>query len=125
MTRPTCLHAGQSERLPRAPRRPLGAHQRAIGALIDVIWLKGTVAGAEPAHRNGEVATLTRSLVHDVSILIGVGLELGSAYGRTPLFSQRATYPPSAAVRQRSIALITFNWSRLTCPWLASRHAGP
>src|SRR6267378_7298178 len=24
-------------------------------------------------------------------------------------FSQRATYPPSAAVRQRSIALITFN----------------
>ena len=25
----------------------------------------------------------------------------------------RATWPPSAAVRQRSIALITFNWSRL------------
>jgi hypothetical protein len=31
----------------------------------------------------------------------------------------------SAAVRQRSIALITFNWSRLTCPRLASRQAGP
>ena len=40
-------------------------------------------------------------------------------------FSQRATWPPSAAVRQRSIALITFNWSRLTCPRLASRQAGP
>jgi hypothetical protein len=31
-------------------------------------------------------------------------------------FSQRMTCPPSAAVRQRSIADITFNWSRLTCP---------
>ena len=40
-------------------------------------------------------------------------------------FSQRATWPPSAAVRQRSIALITFSWSRLTCPRLASRQAGP
>src|SRR6201982_334869 len=40
-------------------------------------------------------------------------------------FSQRATWPPSAAVRQRSIALITFNWSRLTCPALAERHAAP
>ena len=39
--------------------------------------------------------------------------------------SQRATYPPSAAVRQRSIAVITFNWSRLMCPLLASRQAGP
>ena len=29
-------------------------------------------------------------------------------------FSQRSTWPPSAAVRQRSIALITFIWSRLT-----------
>ena len=40
-------------------------------------------------------------------------------------FSQRATWPPSAAVRQRSIALITLSWSRLTCPRLASRQAGP
>src|SRR5271166_171247 len=40
-------------------------------------------------------------------------------------FSQRATWPPSATVRQRSIALITFNWSRLTWPRLASRQAGP
>src|SRR5688572_8047496 len=40
-------------------------------------------------------------------------------------FSQRATWPPSATVRQRSIALITFSWSRLTWPRLASRQAGP
>src|SRR5215471_20448608 len=39
--------------------------------------------------------------------------------------SQRATWPPSAAVRQRSIALMTFSWSRLTWPALARRHAGP
>src|SRR6516225_173406 len=42
-----------------------------------------------------------------------------------PSFSQRATCPPSAAVRQRSIALITFNCSRLIWPRLASRQAGP
>jgi hypothetical protein len=40
-------------------------------------------------------------------------------------FSQRSTCPPSAAVRQRSIADMTFNWSRLTCPALAERHAAP
>src|SRR4029077_13544330 len=38
--------------------------------------------------------------------------------------SQRATCPPSATVRQRSIALMTF-WSRLTWPALARRHAVP
>src|SRR6202171_2356696 len=40
-------------------------------------------------------------------------------------FSQRATCPPSAAVRQLSIADITFNWPRLTWPPWARRHAGP
>ena len=40
-------------------------------------------------------------------------------------FSQRATWPPRAAVRQFSIADITFNWPRLTWPALALRHAGP
>src|ERR1700692_4462387 len=40
-------------------------------------------------------------------------------------FSQRPTCPPSAAVRQRSIALMTFNWPRLTWPALARRHAAP
>src|SRR5215470_7138852 len=42
-----------------------------------------------------------------------------------PSFSQRATWPPSAAVRQRSIALITFSCSRLIWPRLASRQTGP
>src|SRR5882757_3314113 len=39
--------------------------------------------------------------------------------------SQRSTWPPSAAVRQVSIADMTFSCARLTCPALASRHAGP
>src|SRR5216683_6553784 len=39
--------------------------------------------------------------------------------------SQRATWPPRAAVRQLSIADITLSWSRLTWPALARRHAGP
>src|ERR1700730_4045785 len=40
-------------------------------------------------------------------------------------FSQRATWPPRAAVRQLSMADITFSWSRLTWPAWALRHAGP
>src|SRR6202162_5515019 len=40
-------------------------------------------------------------------------------------FSQRATWPPSAAVRQFSIADITLSWPRLIWPALAWRHAGP
>ena len=40
-------------------------------------------------------------------------------------FSQRATCPPSAAVRQLSIADMTFNWPRLIWPALALRHAAP
>ena len=43
---------------------------------------------------------------------------------RWPQSSQRATCPPSAAVRQLSIADITFSWPRLTWPALASRQAG-
>src|SRR5215472_16978363 len=42
-----------------------------------------------------------------------------------PSFSQRATCPPSAAVRQLSMALMTFSCSRLIWPRLASRQAGP
>ena len=40
-------------------------------------------------------------------------------------FSQRATWPPSAAVRQCSIALITFIWSRLTWPGVGSTPRRP
>jgi len=39
--------------------------------------------------------------------------------------SQRTTWPPRVAVRQFSIADITFNCSRLTRPTLALRHVGP
>jgi hypothetical protein len=37
----------------------------------------------------------------------------------------RATWPPRAAVRQFSMADITFNWGRLTWPALALRQAAP
>ena len=40
-------------------------------------------------------------------------------------FSQRATWPPRAAVRQPSIALITFNCAWLRWPRLARRQARP
>src|SRR5215813_5537961 len=39
--------------------------------------------------------------------------------------SQRWTWPPNAAVRQRSIADMTLSWSRLTWPAWEARHAGP
>src|SRR6202171_3718622 len=39
--------------------------------------------------------------------------------------SQRATWPPRAAVLQLSMADITFSWPRLTWPRLASRQAAP
>ena len=42
-----------------------------------------------------------------------------------PQSSQRATWPPSSAVRQASMAAIAFNWPRLKCPALALRQAGP
>src|SRR6516225_7067219 len=39
--------------------------------------------------------------------------------------SQRSTWPPNAAVRQRSIADMTLNWPRLTWPTWDARQAGP
>src|SRR5712672_3393300 len=39
--------------------------------------------------------------------------------------SQRSTWPPSAAVRQRSIADMTLSCPRLTWPAWDARHAGP
>ena len=42
-----------------------------------------------------------------------------------PHLAQPATCPPSASVRQASIADITLSWVRPTCPARARRHAGP
>ncbi len=39
--------------------------------------------------------------------------------------SQRATWPPRAAVRQLWMADMTFSWPRLTWPALARRQAAP
>ncbi len=38
---------------------------------------------------------------------------------------QAATWPPSAAVRQLSMADMTLSWPRLKCPARAWRQAGP
>ena len=56
----------------------LGAHRRALGALIGVIRPREITAGIEPARRNGKVATLTVGLGHDVSTVLGIGGQLGS-----------------------------------------------
>src|SRR5256714_10139000 len=39
--------------------------------------------------------------------------------------SQRSTWPPNAAVRQRSIADMALSWPRLTWPAWDARQAGP
>jgi len=49
-----------------------------IGGLVDVMGSREIAAGADPAHRNGKAATLTRCLGHDESMLLGVGCHLGS-----------------------------------------------
>ena len=69
---------GEVGSLQWASRQALGAHQRALGALIAVIGSREITAGVEPAHRNGKVATLTVGLSHDVSTLLGIGRHLGS-----------------------------------------------
>ena len=61
-----------------ASRQALGAHQRALGALIAVIGSREITAGIEPARRNGKVATFTVGLGHDVSTVLGIGRQLGS-----------------------------------------------
>jgi hypothetical protein len=45
---------------------------------MGAIGLREIAAGAEPAHWNGKAATLIGGLAHDVSILLGVGRQLGS-----------------------------------------------
>jgi hypothetical protein len=42
-----------------------------------------------------------------------------------PQSSQAATWPPSSAVRQASMAAIALSWPRLRCPALAARQAAP
>ena len=49
---------GEVESLQWASRQALGAHQRALGALIAVIGSREIIAGIEPARRNGKVESL-------------------------------------------------------------------
>src|ERR1700756_40744 len=45
---------------------------------MDAIGLSEIATGVEPAHRARKTARVTRGVGHDVSILIGVGRQLGS-----------------------------------------------
>ena len=54
---------------------------------------------------------------------IAAAIEADGRMAALPVLAARDV-PPSAAVRQRSIALITFRWPRFTCPRLASRQRG-
>ena len=65
----------------KAVRRVFGAHQRVIRALMDAIGLSEIAAGAGPAYRKRQAASLAGRLAHDVSILFGVGRHFGSQPG--------------------------------------------
>src|SRR6201981_4259589 len=69
---------GEVGSLQWASRQALGAHERALGALIAVIGPREITAGIEPARPNGNVATLTVGLGHDVSSVLGIGGRLAS-----------------------------------------------
>src|SRR6516225_6746314 len=69
---------GEVGSLQWASRQTLGAHQRALGALLAVVGSREITAGIEPARRNRKVATLTVGLSHDVSTVLGIGRQLGS-----------------------------------------------
>ena len=73
-----CLQGGEAGRVQWASRRALGAHQRAIGTLMDLIGSREIAIGMEPTHRTEKAATLTVGLPHEVSMLLGVGRHLGS-----------------------------------------------
>jgi len=60
-----------------AKQQVFGAHQRAIRALMETIASREIAAGVEPAHWHGKAATLAGGRAYDVSILLGVGHQLG------------------------------------------------
>src|SRR6185369_15421661 len=66
---------------------------------------------------------LCRSALTFWAVPVAAGV-IGDSRESAVLRSAR-TCPPSAAVRQRSIADITLSWPRLTWPVLAVRHAAP
>src|SRR5436190_24219422 len=101
-TPPACLHVPEVGRVQKGFRRALGAHQRAIDALMDVIGSSEIAAGVEPAHRNGKGATLTEGLAHDESILIGVGRHLGSQFAREDLDDDHASATERARAGQHT-----------------------
>jgi hypothetical protein len=118
--RRACAHAGEPGRVQWTSRRPLGAHQRAIGGLGDGIGSREIAAGAEPAHRNGRAATSTGGLAHDVSILLGVGRQLGSQpRANTSMTIMRAPQRGHGQGSTRGLSGATSG-----CCWGSARHFG-
>jgi hypothetical protein len=107
----------------------IDARDQADQAYADLVnrdqnaWCQGAAARDWLAEREAELLPVLRSLSNVKSLRENPGRH--DTQRLCAQSSQHATWPPSAAVRQRSIALMTFIWSRLTCPALARRHAAP
>src|ERR1700722_2357614 len=87
--------------------------QRAHATSTGLAGSGGITAGVGPAHRNGEVATLTGGLAHDVSILLGVGRHLGSQPGAK--VSITIMRPPHRGQGQGSIRGVSVAISGCSC----------
>jgi hypothetical protein len=81
---------------------------------------KGIAAGVGPAGRNVEVATLTRGLAHDVSILLGIGRHIGSQPGAK--VSITIMRPPQRGQGQRSMGGVSVAMSGCSCGSAAGGH---
>src|ERR1700719_820574 len=87
--------------------------QRAHATSTGLAGSREIAAGVGPAHRNGEVATFTGGLAHDVSILLGIGRHLGSQPGAK--VSITIIRPPQRGQGQDSIRGVSVATSGGSC----------
>src|ERR1700751_2417335 len=80
---------GEVGSLQWASRQALGAHQRALGALIAVIGSREITAGVEPAHRNGQGSTRRGSGVVSGCFCGSAGGTIWSSARAVAMFSAR------------------------------------
>ena len=82
-----------------------------IGSLIGVIVPTEVATGVEPVHRNKKMARLTCGLAHDVSILLGVGLHLGSqSRAKTSITNMRAPQRGHGQGSTRGVSGVISGW---------------
>ncbi len=97
-----------------------GLRERRHLAVIGIGGFSFWRDGAEQLAGLGDVADAStvgeQTVMTDTVEAVREGVDEAAANEliRWAQFSQRATWPPSAAVRQRSIADITLSWPRLT-----------